>query len=130
MPNRDRGWPGKGEKVSFEQKGENGPRVHNETQGKLCKRRKTDKGKAQVRREESAFAQGVWPESRETGGDRGRLGKRSQGQAGAGTTWQSRFYSRSLEDLWTFQAGRCHELTSLFCLKSCWVLCGEWVGQE
>lgn len=81
MPNRDRGWPGKGEKVSFEQKGENGPRVHNETQGKLCKRRKTDKGKAQVRREESAFAQGVWPESRETGGDRGR-GRRDRQERG------------------------------------------------
>lgn len=58
--------------------------VENETQGKLCKRRKTDKGKAQVRREESDFAQGVWPECREKGGDWGRgcRGRQERGPRG------------------------------------------------
>lgn len=64
------------------------------------------------------------------------MGETGEEVAGAGRSRghvaESGFYSRPLEDLWTFQAGRCHELISLFLFK---IVPGPvwrtgWTGEE
>lgn len=61
-----------------------------------------------------AQEQKVWPEGREKGE---RLRKKLQVQGSGGHVGRVWIYSRFLENLWTFQARRCHDLISPFLFK-------------